>query len=288
MVKVILTEEQVLSLLEAAKKEESNGFIYALIWGIQFYLMRRVSEVVKLKIEEIDFSNQKIYFRTKTSNFFLRCPEHLLNDIRTVIGDRKEGYVFPTMKDHSNAKINYPHICRQSVSLRFRDMCKKMGYGDTVSTQYIRECKKCSGYVNYHPVKERTGDFCKDNQYKWQNLVPWKKCIREGRPHHEIKEHMFHSHVLRASGAMALIERGYTEIEVMRMGHWLNRKSFEAYVVLSERLNTSMVWENARKDCLQGSSIEEQVNELKLMMESLIALQTVTIGTNMNKSYTKT
>ena len=288
MVKVILTEEQVKALLIEARKEKPTGFTFALIWGIQFYLMRRVTEVIQLKIEEIDFSNQKIYFRTKTTNFFLKCPKHLLDDLRIQICGRTEGFVFPTMKDHSRAKVNYPHICRQTVTLKFREMCAKMGYGNTKSSKLIRDCKKCSGYVNYHPVKKRTGDFCKDNQYKWQNLVPWKKCIREGRPHHVETEHMFHSHVLRASGAMALVERGYTEIEVMRLGHWLNRKSFEAYVVLAERLNTSMVWENARKECPQGSSIEEQVNELKSMMESLLTLQTVTIGTNMNKPYTKT
>ena len=258
MVRFVLTHDEVNTLISYCKGKGHVHWENAIIFEIQYYLMRRISEVVTLKIEQIFFEERKIlFYQTKTETFYMKAPDFILEDLRRVIGMREKGYVFrprgPTNKTG--------HVSRGTVNLALHQYATELGYNRVVGMKPIKLCSKCPGKV---------GEKCKFNNMKYIQLVPIKKCIREGRPIFYRKDHLVHSHILRASSATTLLKAGYSEFEVMRWGHWKDRGAFQRYVVLGNDRTLVDAWDAIKKTGKAHISSAEILAELKDIKEIII------------------
>lgn len=242
MVKYVLSHNQVIDFIHRTKKLTGNEIIthprylqnkrkikfsYSVVdWfnvavGIEilYFLMRRISECVEMKIEHIDYETETVIFpRTKTEPLIMRAPVHVIQDLRTVAGDRSKGYLWPIrrLNKPGHWHKNSFNDCIQGLSIYF-------GFGGIIGKKPIKDCGKC---------EFKRGKRCSRHGDKWISAISTKICERENRVYY-VNDFKIHSHTFRASAATTLLKAGYSVSEVMRWGGWETYSAFKRYVVLS-------------------------------------------------------
>lgn len=239
MVDFVLSHDEMITLIKKCREQGGRWFVDSVVFAMQFFLMRRISEVLKLQIPHILFHREEIiFYRTKTGDIQLRCPIWILSDLKEIIGDREIGYVFEN-RAFTIRKNRGTHLSRHTLNYDLKKACEKhLGIKSFQGYKVVKQCFLCPG---------KSGNLCEYNNMKWCQLVSTKKCEREGRPMKKIEHNLIHTHILRASGATALIEQGYSERQVMSWGGWRDQNAFRRYVVQRRDLNLLLAWEEMDK-----------------------------------------
>lgn len=92
-----LIVEQLNLFLKQLKTNTSKGFLFA---ALQILGAKRVSEVIQLRVEEVDIKNSRVLFRNLKQREFIRepvpiyIPSTICEELQSYIGQRKEGFVF--------------------------------------------------------------------------------------------------------------------------------------------------------------------------------------------------
>lgn len=246
MVNFALSHDQVLTLLRKCRNSE-KWFEDGVIWSIQYFLLRRISEVTHLRIEHILPGGVILFHDTKTGDVEIPAPKWILEDLRKIIGSRHQGFIFR----HRGKGSKYGEesvLARSTMNDRLRKACREfLGIESFLGYRSFKMCDKCPGKTDVHPkTGERGGPWCKFNKFSWCQLVSWKKCERQGRPIGKKRLHLIHTHVLRASAATFLVNvLGFPERQVMQWGGWHDQNAFRKYVVHRGRGDLLEAWRMA-------------------------------------------
>lgn len=177
-----LTPEQVIKLLNIAKEKNLKHYLYI---EIMYSLGARVSELINIKVCDIDFKNGLIYLVGKGNKERVNpVTQSCLADIRQYMKSRNitEGYLFPsnslsghvsresvfnaikrTAKSaHINSKMVSPHVMRHSFAQHMLDNGCDMamvqdflGHEDIATTRIyatITTNKKTAEFKKFHPL----------------------------------------------------------------------------------------------------------------------------------------
>ena len=239
MVEFALTHDEVLTLVRSCKNLGGKWRENAIIWEIQYILLRRISEVLNLRPHDIRFDRGEIcFFRTKTGTLTIRTPEFILNDLREHLNGRGGGFVFHTVSPHMTKLQHKPTIeirrSIQSVNSDLREACRNvLGFNTDMGYKEIKHCGACDG---------RDGTRCSHNGMRWRNIISVKKCSREGRPTAWIRRYTIRCHALRGSAATVMSEEGIPEKNIMEAGGWKSKQSYQRYIVKRTRLDPMGIW----------------------------------------------
>ena len=255
MVEFALTHDEAITLIRECKNKSGKWRENAIIWECQYFLLRRISEVLDLRPHNILWDRQEIeFYRTKTGTLNIRCPQFILNDLRMHLDGRTGGYVFHT-RDPSRAKIagkpqGEVRRSSQQINIELREACREiLGIVTDRGHKPIKDCPKCEGDA---------GNFCSLNNMKWKGTISTKACEREGRPIKWIKRYPVRCHALRGSGATVMSENGIPTKNIMEAGGWRSRQSYDRYIVKRRTLDPMGIWELI--DDKAGSKISGQTS----------------------------
>ncbi len=139
--------------------------LHRIISDIILQGVKRISEVLSIKIEDIDFESRKISFkqsktRGKDKHTIITYPEYTINELKELIGSREKGFVFLNNRNkiprgHLNisfsiagkmAKIDFkvsPHVLRatgitilKGMKYSNEDISKMTGTTPTMVSKY--------------------------------------------------------------------------------------------------------------------------------------------------------
>lgn len=95
-----------------------------LVCSLMAYCGLRVSEACKLRVEHLDLDGATllVYQGKGAKDRMVPLPDRLLPELRSFVGERRAGYVFPAIRNHGNGRM---HLSRRYVE----DLVPRAGEG---------------------------------------------------------------------------------------------------------------------------------------------------------------
>jgi len=114
-----LNTEQITSFLQSLKTFSIKAYLIAML---QILGARRITEVLSLKVEDLDLPNKRVHFRILKGRGMIKepiaiyLPDSVLNEMQIFVGDRKEGFLFTQQKGKNQISTSPPPTTKAQVA----------------------------------------------------------------------------------------------------------------------------------------------------------------------------